>query len=372
MPHSRPRLSFTLRAALRETLDNLGAHPGSLVARILLAATVGFGVVYGTLWQVAGIEARYAGGIDAGRFVWRVAGTSPDAQLPSGRCDSLGAIRGVRAAGAALSGSQVIAGNQPEARYELLRVTAGLPPIYWPEDDISTPTGGVLAGSAVARTLGLVPGAAVRLADETMPSVHVTLIVDRVMPPSPREESADRRLFVVVPAGPGTLECLVDPDPASSAAVGDIVRAWFPADLGVTVLPFLPGTVLSRTPEAELADRLSAWGWPLGTAVLTSTTLLIWYARRADAALYRLLGLTTPKLALMYGVEHVLTTLAPTQTGVLVAVLLAGGQGILTPLAGQLASYENLALVSALAVLPIAYALWQRLRTRTLDTIKGY
>lgn len=362
--------SFTLSSTVAEAWWNVRAHWLLATARGLTAVAVGFATMSVTLLQVTAIEERYAAGVQAGRFVLQATPGIPGRVLVAAQCDALAGAEGVVSAGAAQGAEEVSPQLQPLARYELVQITQGLPAVYWPGSEVSTPTGGLLVGSFAAENLGLVSGATVTLSFGDQPMSTATLRVDRVMPPSPREDSVDRRFFLVVPASEMTDECLVDTDPVRSRAVGQLLQSWFPSEAGVAVAPLRPLDSLSRTPEAELDDRGSTWAWPLGGAFLALTTLIIWYGRRAEAALYQVLGMSQPKLALMYGVEFTMLAVVPCQLGAVVGLAWVTSQADVPALAAKLAGLENVALLCALAVVPLLHVLGRR-RRGALDSLKG-
>lgn len=360
---------FGLAITVAESRRNTVASRWLSTVRLALAVAIGLGIAAATITEVAAIEDRYASGVEAGRFVWRATGITSEASVDVARCEALGAIGGVRSAGAALSAITVIVSNQPQARYELAEVSAGYPSIIWPGRDVSTPTGGAIVGDLMARNLGLVPGATVRITEEEDPTSVRDVTVDRVMPPSPRDEGADRRLLLIAPARGVTDECLVDPEPASSGDVGALIVSWFSASTGISPIPYLIEDALARTPEDELSERLSAWAWPIGAGFLAAVTGFIWYGRRDESALYRLLGMTRASVVLMHFMEHFTVTVVPVQVGYVAALIWR--QSEISGIAGRLALLDNVCLLAALSVVPLICLLWLRGRS-TLDILKGY
>lgn len=369
-PNGTERPALRLGVAVSEVAANAASSRWLLLSRILAGILVGFGVAFATVVDTSAIVTRFHTEVDLGRFVYKVSGGGPEGSLSAERCDALAYVTGITAAGGVTSASTIIARAQPRARYELLSVTAGYSDVLWPGEDTGTSTGGLLAGAGIARTLGLVAGSTLSIADESDPTRTTrTVTIDRVMPTSPRDSAADRRLFRVGVGAGRTEECLVDAVPAHAADVPLLVGAWFPASAAPVSAPLRLSDPARLTPEDALVQRPSAWAWPVGAGVLAAMALLSWYFRRADFALYRVLGVSRQKIAVMLSAEHVALTVAPAQVGFLAAVLLRNDS--VAGITARLLLLDDARMVVALLLLPaLALALF---RTKsTVDVLKGY
>lgn len=356
-------------SAIAEAIANVVALRWLLIVRVLLAAMIGFGVAFATVAETSGIVDRFAQEVAAGRFVWRVAPGGAAGGLPAANCDGLATVDGIRASGAVIGETAIVAANQPQARYQLSMATAGYPAVLWPGQAVSTPSGGLLAGAVVAENLGLVEGSTLLITDESNPQSSRSVRIDRVLPPSARDSGADRRLFrVVLPAG-SVDECLVDADPGHSADVPGLLTERFSASAGAVVAPLRPTDSLGRRPETELDNRASGWAWLLGGGVLGVLGLMLWFFRRADLALYRLVGVPRGTLAFMLAAEQLIFTLVPVQAGFLVAVLLRrlDVRGV----AADLLWLDDVRLLLVLAIVPALALLLLRGKS-TVDILKGY
>jgi hypothetical protein len=363
--------NFALADTFSEAIRNLRASPFNWTIRAVLAAAISCGTMLATLGQVSEIERRFDDGVAAGRFVWKASVGNSGQAMSAARCDALQGVTGVIAGGSVLKSAPATPSTQPLARYDLVDVTPGLVRVYWPAADNALTGSGVIAGAYVAQQLGLVAGGEVLLHQVGDAGSATAVPVEAVMPPSLREPFSDRRLYRVAPPQGSTDSCFVEARPQDADGVAALMRSWFPVDLGVTVTPVRTVDPLAQTPEAELRERLSGWAWILGSSVIALTTLLVWYARRADLALYRLLGLTVPRSAMMLTVDHVLATVLPLQVGLLLGLAIGSHANMMTGLAGELALIEALALSLSVFTLPPLYVLWTSSRRSALDSLRG-
>lgn len=371
MPPHRERRGASLRTSLAvsETVRNMVANRWLLAARLALAVAIGAGVATATVGEVAAIEQRFDDQVAAGRFVWVISSVGTPPILDATRCSALGDLTGLPAAGAVVGQASVVVATQPQARYDLYSITPDYPRVLWPDAGQRPARGGLLVGAAAAESLGLVDGSSLLVRDAPTMDAPQLLTVDRVMPPSPRDPGADRRLFVIAPVGLGeTAECLVDADSANADDVPALLGAWFDPVAAPVAAPLRLADPVALLPESQLAQRASAWAWPVAATVLAILSFLAWYFRRSEFALYRVLGVSRAKLGLMLAAEHVIVAIVPVQTGVLLVTLLRSES--VQGLAARLLLLDDARMVACLLIVPALALAFFRSRS-TVDILKG-
>lgn len=363
VPH-RFRVSETVAEGFRNGIANRWL----LAVRIALAVSLTFAACGYALIETNGIEDRFRQQVDAGRFAWRVEGGSGAAVLPAGRCDALGTIDGVHSSGAALDVASVSVSTKPLASYELWHVTPGYLQVLWPDiPDTVASSSGLFAGSLISQEVGLVPGASIQLESRRGGGSLGAAPVAAVMSPSERDSGADRRLYVTAAPQGFAANCLVDASPGQSPDIGVVLRSWFSQASSANVFPFV-NDELGRTPEDELATRASRFVWLGSAGFLAVVTLLVWYTRRADLALYRLLGMTASGALLMWYVDALLLVLLPTCIGMTASLVVFREE--LSELSLRLVALDGLTLAAIVLLIPAASALmWGR--GSTLRSLKG-
>lgn len=350
----------------------------SLVLALVVAVVTG-GVIALSLSDVAGIAGRYRDQIRGGRFVL-VARSAATTGLDASRCDALNGLGGVRSAGAVLGARSIYPAAAPARPYELLTVTPGLVRTWFPQD-VEPVVAGWVAGPEAARELGLTDRSTVAVFDSPQikpKGAPRPVTVERILAPSPRRDEADRDLFQVSPPTGRAPTCYVDVDPASLEAVDQALTAWFASADRVGVTGLLEDRARGRTPEAELDARTSAPAWAAGTAIVTVLTVLLWYGRRDELALYRLLGASRRTVATLLAVEAVATVLVPAVVGIAFALVLR--VDALTVLAdpelahtrvGSLVQLDAASLLLGLIPLPLLGTA-VIVRRSPFDQLKGY
>jgi hypothetical protein len=350
----------------------------AVVAAGLLAAVVALSV-----GEAAGIETRYRSQVAQGRFVLVARSPGRDG-LDAARCEALRDLPGVRSAGAVLQQTAAYPLAAPLRRFDLLTVTPGLVPVWFP--DASPYSGpGLAAGDGVAAELGLVDGAVLQTnvagarsqSDASDAGVRRSRVAT-VLPAAVRSPEAGQMLFeVAVPAG-RTSACFVEPRPASRAAVESALGGWFGVDELATVSPFLDEQLTGRQPEAELANRVSRWVWLAGVSAAVGLVAVLWYGRREEFALYRLLGLRRGALGVLLATEAALTVAVPALIGGSVALVVClssletasrsdGGVPALAPLVGADVASFVLGMV-LIPVIGLGVVSWRS----TFDALKGF
>ena len=349
---------FSRAMIAREAYANVLAHRAlssilALIAAVapLVALTVEISEVSGSLQRQSELAAR-------GENVFSV--TSIDrSPLSAARCDALGTVSGVAAAGGVTSVEQLSTGVGEARSVALVSATPGLPSVYWPD---ASPHAGTVAGAAVARDLGLVDGAFLPVrARDPIP-------IAAVAQPSPRSSDFDLIVARRVPPRGGTDECLVESEPGARQRVEAVLLGWFP-ESATAVAPYFLAPETGRTPQAEVSGRVSAW-FPLAAAVLTGFGMLAWWViRRSEFALYGVLGLDPRGLALMLVVEWGILCLLPGAVG-LANSLGASAALLVEPPVVHAAALGVARYLAAISVVPIIGAALLT-RVTAFDAIKG-
>lgn len=345
---------FSTRTVVDEARRNVLASPVRSTVTAVLALVVGAAAIAWTCVDVRHIERGWHAQRLAGAFVWEVRAQWTEG-LSAERCDALRGVDGVLAAGGLLGSSARHAVTAPGERVAYYLVTPGLPSVVWP-DDAGVTSASVVAGRDVGSELGWVPGVNVQLrhVDPAGASTSVgSHQVDGVAVAAARVDGFDRSL-VVASAPTGRVDsCLVEAAPGADAALGHLLRGWFePADAAVALRLHRSGA-LERDPVAELRARTSRWGPLLAGGVLSGSAAVTWWARRAEVAVYRMLGMRRGQVLRMVLVETSVMVLLPAQVGATAAVAACAAGGMSGALARALL-LDDLRLLLVLSVAPLA------------------
>jgi hypothetical protein len=355
--------TFARHTIAREAVANVLAHRLLSAIVVAIAAIVPLCAISIGILDTAAIGARDQQLIDRGSHVFVV--TAVDrAELPAARCDELNSVSGVGSAGAIVDVEQAHA-RLPDFRYlALASVTPGLPAIYWPRG-VTAADAGVTAGASVAEDLGLVPGALLPVAVGGEPR---DLPIAVVSEPSPRAQQHDLALVQVVPPAGVTLECLVEARPGAARAVEAALIGWFPG-VTTTVTPFLAAPDTGRTPQQEFDARLSLW-LPVAAGALVALVVLAWWTiRRAEFALYAVMGLRPAGLALMLAIEWAVLCLLPAAVGITNALgATAGWLGSATVV--EATALDVWRYLATITVIPAVGCL-AIVRASAFDSLKG-
>lgn len=344
--------------AIAEAVRNVRAAPlrSAIVAGICMLA--GAGVAATTQLDlhhvVAADTAQYLAGASTLEVVAR------DGQpLDALRCHSLMRVDGVIAAGGVMSAESVRMAIEPEADVRLLTTTPGFPVASWPELQSAGPLS-VVAASDLARS-GLRAGDTVSVSSPSRPA---TLLHLDAVPQHLSTLGVDRMLLITDAPEGVVSSCLVLAEPASAAPLAALLSDYFDAPAHATPR-FLP-SALHLHPDQMLHARLSQYGWLIASALCGIALVGGWLARRAEFALYRLLGLPESALLAMFTTEFALLCLAPAQFG----LILGTGTHALGSLAATNLGIDILRFDAVLLTLP-ALAMLILPRASVLATLKG-
>ncbi|QHC67313.1 hypothetical protein GSU68_12565 [Rathayibacter sp. VKM Ac-2759] len=339
------RRRFRLGVIAQEAVRTVVGQPALGAVALGSALLAGLLVPALTAADVGAIESAAAERVLAGSTVLTIS-AKDRLPLPANRCDALRSVSGVVGAGGVTSSATVPSADGLSVT--LVTATPGYAEVVWPGDSLrrDMPRSAV-AGVLLASRAGLDgPGtlAGLVVAGETRSAQ-----IDQVAAASPRMSFLDRAVVLAEPASGTVVECLVEADDQALAGVEAIAVSWFPAEYETTTAPFDPTLGQERELDTRLAERLSAAGPPLGAVLSAMGIGATWLARRRDLALYRSLGLSSPRLALALAVETALQT----GVGLLIGVGAAAVVLPWTPLALQLATSDVGALLALAALIPL-------------------
>lgn len=340
-----------LRTLADEALRNLCSR--WLLATLvgLVACGVGAGTVLFSAAEVGTIRRTWDRQVAEGRFVYELRGSGPDG-VDSARCDALNAWPAVVAAGGRIRTDSIHPVTSPGSTYELDHVTTGYLGVIWPGVRAPGP-GHVVAGPYASESLGLRAGTPV--AWETDGATGVSSVVAAVPPhASLRDESADRHLFATAAPTGAVDRCLVEIDPGHRAAVLAALGAWFSGD-AVHEARSLHDFSRSIDPQAALRERTSRWTWWGGAGLIASVTVLSWSFRRADAALYQLVGVGRASIAVLVAVDVLVASITPAIAGVGLA-LAVRASALADGLVRSVVLADAARLLATLALLPLLCA----------------
>gem|GEM_PF-1656191 len=299
------------RFETREAMENLRSSAVMTAARSVLAALVGFGVIAVTATDTIALLEDWTEYEMAGRSSFSVVGRTE--AISAHLCDAANSIDGVRGAGAVLSRNPTETSLPTRDTIDIARVTPGYLDAAWyavPPRAI-----GLVAPVDLATKFGLVDGSYVRISDVegTPKGLSTNRRIDWAATSRSRVDGINDALIVVAAARGDVNECLVTAEPRARRSVKLALEEWFGS--GATVIPFLQGSLLVGDPDEAYRHRSSQW---LAAALASAVAIVLimnWNARKADFALYRILGMPRRRIQAMLSMEFALVTLAPFSVG---------------------------------------------------------
>lgn len=313
-----------LHVALREALRTTVARPWRLVLAALLGGLIMAAPAIFETIALDGLADVLAEERARGSAVLIV--ESESGQLDGHECSAVAAQQGVVAAGGTSAPTVVSVGEPALTTARSVLATSGYFEILWgAEPRYSEPT--AVLGSDLAHEQSIADGAPIVLGDDRV-------LAAASARPSPREDSRGRWITIPVGALPAVQQCWVEVSPESLDAVRAALPAMFPDATGLTVSAMRDD---ART-ELAIAGWTSRPGRWLSLACGAVAGLMVGTLiapRRAEYALYRLLGLSRPTVLVIALVEALLLIHA--------AVLLAGlVSGAVIPVLDPIAPAEIL------------------------------
>lgn len=303
---------FSREGVVDETVANLRARLSLSVVIVVASVVIGAAVPWATAIETTAIATYNDRMVASGANVFSVKGVSNN-PISGIRCEQLNDVDGVLAAGGRISTDALAFPQAPSIVASKVVGTAHFGEIIWPEPRNSISGPGVIAGSEIASTLGLVPGAFVS-------EVGEQLQVDQIAQGSPRDSSFNRTVLVVASPDSRIQQCLVESEPGASAGVGLLLTSWF-VDERVLVSPFVINESLDISPNERLERRISSLFPLIGGLSVAALLMGFWMLRRSDFAVYRLLGMTRFQVFCTMTMESFLLAIVPTSVGLSFAIL---------------------------------------------------
>lgn len=293
-----------------EAMLNVRAFVVTSLVIAAVAFALGATIILATSSQVSSAVAQQqelqARGVD----VWRV---QPSQPMSAAVCDDVRMNPGVLDSGARLSARSTRIASIPGASARIVTATPGYIRIMWPE---SPPGLAIGAGSEISTAFGLRPGTVLALESAESQRVAERTVLSDVLPPSSRGGDINQ-VLVVASAPDGKIrECLVEAHPGTRAAVEAFLVSHFS---GATITPLYVDTSLGDAPEDQLRNRISQWIPLAGAIAVIALTLLTFFSRRADWALYQVVGVGKSARLLMLTAETATVVWFPFAAGAMVS-----------------------------------------------------
>lgn len=305
--------SFRTLETARESLKNLASRPVLLILSVVIIAALGF-----TAMRMTGDEFQrildYSDQLTE-RGQHAVTVSAPDG-IPAGRCEALGEIEGINAAGGRVSSNsdQILAPGMEQVRVK--SVTPGFISVMWPGLSARP---GLLFGAEAAERAGVAEGSRVLLASDAPNSPQR---VGAVLPRTARDVDLAQSIIRVVPPTGLVTQCVVDVEPGARIGAIAVITSGL-QDLDAHVSPLFAPDPGIPSPQQQLDSRLSLYLPAAAAAVSGFILLALWILRSKDFALYRLLKMGRGKLSLALAVEYVAVVGVPLVFGGMAAVVTA-------------------------------------------------
>lgn len=335
-----------------EALRNVRSYALVSTITFLVAALAGFLTVVVTASQVGEIVAQHETMVDRGLDVWRVQVTEP---ISTQECDALRHVDGIRDAGSVLTQESATIEGFPGSSLSAITATPGYIRIVWRID--VAPTAGI--GSDVSTTYGLRSESTFQLRSTAVPATSSRVDTATLLPSTSRVAGANQSVVVASLAHGMTRECLVEAEVGARSAVESYLLSQYGGDSVVS--PLFSDTGVGRSVDEQLQGRISQWV-PLTSAFLISLIILFTqFGRRADFALYQLVGVSKRGFLYMLVTETALTAWLPFAIGGVIGILIQSAQ-LANGIVVAEASGDYVRVAALLLVVPLLglFAFWRR------------
>lgn len=268
----------------------------ALTSVVAIAACGVVGIGFLSTSRSAADAARLGRALDlAGRQVL-VLNSPVGETLSAVTCERLRALPQAKAA-FALSPDPGLADLGAAGRVTVLRASPGLADYF----GVATGPGrAVYAGPGLAERAGLVTGAQVSMVLDGAPSEPVPVtVVER----SPRTGLIDDAIVVVDATAFGAEQCFVEAVPGSRAPLVVAIPAFLPYGSALRSEPLDAVLEADGRPERHLADLAGGFRVWSGALLLLALPLALWFARRAEWALYSSFGVARSRVVLIAAIE---------------------------------------------------------------------
>ncbi len=301
-----PGQRWRLGVLLAEAPANLRSRTGRSAALALVVALV----VAALMWAETAtarmiIQAKHdlvaAGGLVA------VVAREDGATLPAPRCSLLGQLPHVAASGGLRKGSIIHFGQAPATPFQSVEVTDSLLAIVSPGS--AAAGAGVVLSRAASDELGVTGGAWVSLLGSP---VAVAGIVDT----EERAESLSRTVFLPAPPTGGVHQCWVEFHDGAFEQGVQALPAWFAGEGTLTIHPLVDRNAGTRDLAGDWWQRPTRDGWIMGAILIGAFLVMLLWRRRAEFALYLLLGSSRSGVAVLLTAEMYTVVLAGGLLGV--------------------------------------------------------
>jgi len=279
-------------ALVREAAANLSSRRSRYAALALLVA-VAVGALVWADTSAAGSA------IDGKREFLEAGGTVVVAAREQGgldavRCAELAGRPHVVAAGGLVRAETVYFDHAPGTPFQAVHVTGDLLRVLDP--GVSSANGSGLAlPTAAAAELGVVPGS-------WLGRGGIAHAVTTVVRPEPRAEALSRS--ILLPAAPSGQvdQCWVEFADGQYDAGVKALPSWF-ATSGLTLTPLIDRNLGTRDFATDWSRRPLRHGWAAAGALVGAFAVLLVSRRRAELAVYVLLGTSRVVVAVLQTVE---------------------------------------------------------------------
>ncbi|KRB38476.1 ABC transporter permease [Microbacterium sp. Root180] len=284
-----------LRVALRESLRTTAARPwrfalGVAIGGLIMAAPATFEVT--ALDSVTDVLADEE---TRGAYVLIV--ESEEGALDGRDCSAVAGQQGVVAAGGMTAPKVVSVGEPALTTARSAEATAGYFEIVWGREPRSSEPA-VIVGSELGRELSVADGAQITLGgDQRFAASSASA--------SAREDPRGRWLTIPAAHLQSVQQCWVEASPESLAPVRASLPALFPDAQALSVTVMRDGA-LSEAAITGWVNRPGRWLHLVCGAVAGAIVGTLLSPRRAEYALYRLLGLSRPTVLVIAIVEAML------------------------------------------------------------------
>lgn len=342
----------------REATGNVTTAPLRSIMLMATSILAGSILVLVSSVELGTISTRENSMTDDGIYIYRVQTALP---VPATLCDRLRYNDGVQDSGALLSSRQGVIGNLPGTTVQQVTGTAGYLRIVW--KDSTAGVAGSLVGAGIAKAYGFRSGTQLSFmeGDGHSTSIRIGLAA------SSTSRLAGANYLLATPSLPSGLsrECLVQAVPSAMEAVAAYLVTVFGPDAVIA-----PLSQPSESIDDLLHSRISLWTPLIIPLALALLAFVSQYGRRADVALYRLLGGSRVDLMLLAYLDASVTLLAPFSAGVSLTTLLIS---LDQPIDGLVATYLSGDITRAwllLLLVPIPMAIGPARKT-ALAWLKG-
>lgn len=295
-----------------ETYRSVAAHRVAAILIGAVSAATSYAVVLFSLLGMMSLTSIWDSQIDRGLNVFIVTSDVPGT-VPAERCNELLGVVGVRSAGAVLGTRTTSFASSPSLRVTVEHVTPGYVRVAFPQaENLRT----AAAGADLAKDLGMVDVGTLREVNATH-GFSVSPVPPR---PVSRFSGLENSLLLPSVARGFANECFVEAEPAYRDSVERTLSVWFKASQSWTVVPLVSAdqvetdvaSAVKEFPMRLIAPTLGVFVVILGLA--------IWWGRRQEFALYRLLGFRPGQILRMLCVEWLSLVLAPASAAALLAL----------------------------------------------------